>query len=283
MHGNDFGAGGIADQRYYHFVVLRDGGAFSLATYWKRLGDVVAPAHPADYASGTALVQHRKLRSSKVFARGVVAETLSERGQGRPPFLYDVFGARVQVRDAAYFILGFPFVGLATDAIAEMLATRKVVASNDFVSVDVPKLVGIMEAGVKGRFEGLHAHIVNLHFVVTDDKALTAVRLGGDDPLSADVYVNFLRERVTTGFVRPELCVLACEKEWPEDGGGTSRGPKAFRSRLRVDSYGNYRFYAHVGCSNLRLLPYALGQLRLLGCLRKASANPLSRVSRDDE
>lgn len=283
MQEGDFGINSIADQRYYHFVVLRDGGGFSLPAYWKRIGNVLEPTRSAAFSEDRFVVQHRKLRSAKAFARGVVSQALSEHGEGRPPYLYDLVGARVELRDASYFLLGFPFVGLALDVVGDLLSSGGLVKTGEFVGVDVPKLVDVMEKGVVNRFEEISTRVVSLQFVVTDDKSLTAVRLGGDDPLSAEIYLKFLRRRVLSGFVRPDLCVLACEKEWRPGKEVTSGGGRPFRSRLRVDGHGNFRFYAHVDCSNLRLLPYAIGQLRAAACLRRVLSNPLSRLGREDD
>ncbi len=281
MAATDVGLNSIADQRYYHFVVLRDRERFSLATFWRGVGDVLEPIHSAAFSEQKCIVQHRKLRSAKSFARGAVAGTLSEKGQGRPPYLYDLFAAKVDLRDEVYFLLGFPFAGLALEIIEELITNQRLLKSVELIAVDVPKLVGIMEKGQAGRFAGLKTHIVGLQFVVTDDKSLTAVRLGGDDPLSAEVYVQFLRPKVENGVVRPEHCVLACEREWRESE-ESAEDRRTFRSRLRVDEYGNFRFYAHLGCTNIRLVPYAIGQLRTVGCLRKVPANPLLRIGRED-
>jgi hypothetical protein len=281
MADSDSGLHSIADQRYYHFILLRDSGAFSLRAYWTRVGDIMQPGRTASSVGEKLAVQHRKLRSNMAFARGVVSNTLSETGTGRAPYYYDLFAAQVELRDATYFLLGFPFVGLAMDTIGTLLASDKLMTSGDFVGVDVPKLVHVMEKERASAFDGLSSHIVGLQFVVTDDKSLTAVRLGGDDPLSAEIYLNFLRRRVASGFVRPDLCVLACEREEGRDEGDTQG--RSYRARLRIDGYGNFRFYAHLDCANVRLIPYAIGQLRSIGCLRRMNMNPLLRARREED
>lgn len=288
MKAADCGVNVLADQRYYHFVAFRDPGKFQLTSLWKALGAQTEPAHSVAGTGQHYVLQHKKWRLDKAFASGLVANALSEKGKGNPPYLYDVVAAKVQLGDEAFVLVGFPFVGLASYAIERMRANSALSKSLEFVSADVPKLVGIVDAEKQKppakakRFEGLSVKIVNLQLVVTDDDSITGVRLGGNDPLAADIYVDFLQKRVSQGYVRPEFCILACERTWSETDSGR-RGGETLRSRLRVDDYGNFRFYVHVGCANLRLLPFALGHLHMVGCLHKVLGDPLARASVGDQ
>ena len=274
----------VADQRYYHFVLLREIQDFSLKSYWRSVGDVVTTAKSESLAADPYPFQHRKLRSDIAFARGAVAELLSEKGQGRPPFLYDLFAAKINLRGDSYFLFGFPFAGLAMVVIADLIRNAKLLHYGELVGVDVQKLVSTMEEGIESRFEKLQTHIVGVQFVVTDDKSLTAVRLGGDDPLGAQIYVEFLKRKRNAGVFLPDRCVLACEREWVEGQrvqGDTT--PRAYRSRVHVDGHGNFKFYAQAGCNNVVLLPYTIGQLRAVACLRKVIANPLMQRQEEEE
>jgi hypothetical protein len=274
----------VADQRYYHFVLLREIQEFSLKSYWRSVGDVVTTTKSESWASDPYPIQHRKLRNAIAFARGAVAELLSERGQGRPPFLYDLFAAKINLRGDSYFLFGFPFAGLAMVVLTDLIENGKLLQYGELLGVDVQKLVSTMEDGIETRFEKLQTHIVGVQFVVTDDKSLTAVRLGGDDPLSAQIYIEFLKRKRNAGVFLPDRCVLACEREWGDglrpNGVPTAR---AYRSRVHVDGHGNFKFYAHAACSNIGLLPYTIGQLRALACLRKITTNPLMHRRDEDE
>jgi hypothetical protein len=138
-----------------------------------------------------------------------------------------------------------------------------------------------MEAGFKRRYEALNTHVVGVQFSVTDDKYLTNVRLGGDDPLAAEIYTDFLRERLVRRFVLPDRCALACERQWAEQNMGQPHG--LLRSRVHFDNNGNFKVYAQAGCANLIVLAYALGQLQSAGLLKDASGNPLVRLQQDSE
>ncbi|HEX2827403.1 MAG TPA: hypothetical protein VHP37_13725 [Burkholderiales bacterium] len=280
MKENNHGANFIADQRYYHFIFARNNRGTNLAEYWRRLGRLVNVRASLDYKDSKAEIQHRKLRSSTAFARGAVAEALSEDGTGRPPYLYDVIAAATTIRGDRYFAFGFPFVGLAAEIMRELMDGQAFFKRGEVLGVDVSKLIASAEEGLN-RFDSMSAQVVGVKFIVTDDKSLTAVRLGGDDPLSAEVYVEFLRQKVKAGYFLPNHCVLACEREW--ENGESSEVSRAFRSRLHVARDGHFKFYAHVGCSNLRLIPYALGQLKSLGCFEKVYSNPFLKTTEDED
>jgi hypothetical protein len=281
---NEHETSNFADQRYYHFVLLREVRTFSLKSYWRMIGDAFAFKMSENWALDPYPLQHRKLRMHASYARGAIAEVMSERGGGRPPFLYDVFAAKIDLRGDSYFLFGFPFAALAMTIMDNLIHKQNLLRYGELLGVDVQKLISIMEEGIQDRFEKLETHVVGVQFVVTDDKSLTAVRLGGDAPLSAQIYVDFLRRKRNAGVFLPDRCVLACEREGDVNN-RTNRGviPRAYRSRVHVDGYGNFKFYAQVGCSNLGLLPYTIGQLRAIACLRKVVTNPLLHRREEDE
>jgi hypothetical protein len=273
----------VADQRYYHFVVVRETKHFGLDTYWRLVGDIVTPGYDAS-TGGQYPIEHKKLRLATGFARGAVAAMLSETNQVGSAYLYDLFAARIRLDGDWYLLFGFPFVALASTVVQRVIDTGNVLAHGKFIGVDIPKLIDVMERGITDRFANLSTHVVGIQFIVKDDKSLTAVRLGGKDPLSAQIYTEFLGNKKSEGLFLPDRCVLACEREWSEREDRTEvRHLRAYRSRLHVDAYGNFRFYAHVSCANIRLLPYALGQLLRLGCLSTVRGNPLCYKSLEDE
>ena len=275
----------VADQRYYHFVVLREIHNFTLKSYWRSVGDVSLTARSEDGTDDQYHIQHRKLRSSMSFARGAVAERLSEKGEGRPPYLYDLFAAKFSVQTDTYLLFGFPFIGLASLLISGLISEGRLLHHGELVGVDVQNLVLEMESGKQPRFEKLQAHIVGVQFSVVEDKSLSAVRLGGDDPLGAAIYRKYLRERRDKGECMPNRCVLACEREWGDNSHKSEKNPipRAYRSRVHVDGHGNFKFYAHTGCSNVGLMPYVIGQLRAMACLRKVTTNPLLHQREDED
>jgi hypothetical protein len=275
------GINSVADARYYHFVVVK--GGTSIAAYWKQLRGMGAleraKAHIA-VESPRFTLEHRKLRLDKSYARGEVALHLSEEGRGRPPFLYDLFAFQVGFGKDTYLVFGFPFAALAVDVVS-YLFDRGFWENAEFQGVDLGRMLS-EDLRPLPAYEGLGSSVVQVQFVVTDDKSLTAVKLGGHDPFHAQIYELFLRKKFEERLWLPDQCVLACERqvERKEDGKPISVG-LVTRSRLHIDKFGNYKFYMHSLCSNAVLMAYAIAQIRAAECLQKVHGNPLRRIEQE--
>jgi hypothetical protein len=101
MPEDGYGINSVADRRYYHFVAV-NGGGVGLGPFWRKLGEmgeIERPEIAVPVESPAFKLEHRKLRLKKPYARGEAAITLSEHGNGRPPFLYDLFAARIDFKD----------------------------------------------------------------------------------------------------------------------------------------------------------------------------------------
>jgi hypothetical protein len=272
------GINSLADRRYYHFVVVK-GGGLTLPAYWRRLdeiGRVERPRVQVPVDSQRFVLEHRKLRYEVAFARGSTAEYLSQRGDGRAPFLYDLFAARMDFQGESYLLFGFPFNLLALDVIAS-LEGKGFFKNAEYQNVNLTKWLASKNRPFK-KYEGLGSNVVNVQFLVMDDTSLTKVRLGGQDPFGAEIYEEFLKPRFEGGSLVPNLCVLACDREVDLK---VSLG-KVLHSRLHIDQPGNFKFYMHTGCANATLLPYAIGQIHTAKCLKNASSNPLKKVEQDE-
>lgn len=277
------GINSVADRRYYHFVAV-SGRGLGLPTFWRKVSEIGAIERPSiavPVESPRFKLEHRKLRLERAYARGAAALTLSEHGAGRPPFLYDLFAARIDFEDNPCLVLGFPFAALARETIDHLESSgfRK---SADFQGVEMSELLSEKNRPLK-LFDGLSSSVVGVQFVVTDDKSLTAVRLGGDDPFQAQIYESFLKKKFEQGLWVPDQCVLACERKADTTQEGTLKSPGGLlRSRLHIDKSGNFKFYMHVGCGNVTLMPYAVAQIHAVACLRRVSGNPLRRIEQDE-
>ncbi len=275
MTDQSFGINSVADRRYYHFVLAKT--ETRLPGYWKelrRLGDIVKPAAAVAAGEPDLELEHRKLKSERAYARGIAGFQLSQNGNNRPPFLYDLFAATLHFRSELYMLLGFPFVALARNVIDELLRDG-FIKTRDFQSVEVGELLKEKNRPFR-TLQGLSSKVVGVQFVVTDDKSLTAVRLGGNDPFHAQIYEKFLREKFESGIWGADLCSLACERDVQEKKIPSSR--RILRSRVHIDKWGNFKFYAHAGCKNISLIPYIVSQVRSVSPFKQAVGNPLWRV-----
>jgi hypothetical protein len=273
MTATVYGRNAIADQRYYHFATLRTERAQPLSKVWRAIGNTIVPDRPTSWKHHGIAIEHRKVRSDLGFARGELLERLSERGNGRKPFLYDLFAARMEIGRDSYVLVGFPFVGLARAASTSSLGWGPRTTIGEFLAVDVQKLVNTMESRLTRRFEDLQSRVVGLEFAVTGDKSLTMIRLGGEQPLSAAIYREYLKPKSKAH--RAHSCILGCEREWQEESGA---GGVLLRSRVHLEVNGYIKAHAQRDCVNLRVVPYAIGQLASLDCLRPAEHNPFARV-----
>jgi hypothetical protein len=278
------GIDSIADRRYYHFVAV-SGSGVTPAGYWKRLqkfGEIVKHKTASSFGTSHFAIEHRKLRTSRAYARGQTAMLLSEHGNGRAPYYYDLFACKLDFRDTQCIVFGFPFSVLAMEMI-DNLSESGFFRGTDFQGVDLSKLLSERNRPLQ-RFEGLASKVVGVQFVVTDDQSLTAVRLGGDDPFRAQIYESFLKRKFEQGYWLPDQCVLACERERHlsnRDMEVASLG-KIVRSRVHLDKAGNFKFYMHVGCGNVHLMAYLISQISSMGCLRQVLGNPLKKVDVDE-
>lgn len=281
------GINSIADRRYYHFVAVA-GGGLTLPTYWRKLeekGRVEQPRVQVPVESSSFTLEHRKFRYKRAHARGDTADYLSDRGRGGAPFHYDLFAANFAFDRDTYLFFGYPFASLALDLVG-FLVGDGFFKNAEFQNVDLRKWLSSKNRPFK-RFDGLSSSAVGVRFVVGDDKSLTAVRLGGHNPFEAAIYKDFIGEMFEGESSAqnpwiPDQCVLACEREAELKNGATGLGGRVLHSRLHIDKAGNFKFYMHSGCVNATLLPYAIGQIRAAGCLRKASGNPLLKADREE-
>jgi hypothetical protein len=272
---------GLADRRYYHFILLSAKDA-NFGTYWKhlqKLGSIRRPKNSVETANDLFVMQHRKFVFERGYARGAVAQALSESGNGRPPFAYDLLAFKITFRRDVYVLLGFPFATLGAEVIDSLTASG-FLENVEFQGVELGKLLSEDNRPLRS-FEGLDSKVVGVQFVVTDDKSLTAVRLGGDDPFHAQIYESFLKKKFEDGVWVPDQCVLACERQ-AETKSGKGAAGRLLRSRLRIDKTGNFKFYVHAGYANAILMPYAIAQIRAVSCLKQVFGNPLRRVPRDE-
>ena len=279
MTDRTFGINGIADQRYYHFVAVKDSG-LTLSAYWRKvaeIGGIERPRVQVPVQAPHFNLEHRKLLYEVPFARGATAESLSQQGKGAPPFLYDLFAATMESQGESYLLLGYPFSMLAL-TIVNSLEDRGFSKNAEYQKVNLTKWLSAKNRPFKA-FEGLSSNVVSVQFVVTGDDSLTAVRLGGPDPFAAEIYREFLKPKFDHGSLVPDLCALACDRQ-SEIGMSMT---KTLHSRLHVDKYGNFKFYMHAGCTNATLLPYAIGQIAAAKCLIGALKNPILKIEKEED
>lgn len=268
------------DQHYYHFVVLSNVRRFSLTDYWRHLGKVQTTKIPKKSYPDFE-IEHRKLKRDYPYAGGKLLRRIST--SGHAPYFYDVFALRVKTKKDEYIVLAFPFAALARHSVDTLIAEPRVKKGVDYQKADIASLIKQGRTGIRGG--PFLAGVVGLQVISIGDPYLSSVTLGGDSPLKSALYEGFLRKPTEQGRkFFPEYCVLACELQWTHNISGHSVGSNhTLRSRVRMDIFGNFKFYVHKGGENIVIIPYLLQVLDTMKCLGKVSINPLLRLSKEEE
>lgn len=259
------------DQRYYHFVALRETRPIELSDYWRMLGEAL----PCSALPGRHQMEHRKFRLHGEFGRRVSSAQVQDGGP-EVPLVYDLLACRATLPQWNCLLLGFPYSSLGEQLVDQLLERAGLLEYGRFLRTDVPKLISEMEGVRSDEYYGLETKIVGVQVVVKNDTSLTAIRLGGQNPLGAEIYNSFLKDRIGDGSFEPNRCVLASRREADENDTIFVEGRRrTIQSRTHVDTHGNFRVYAQIGGGNLTMLPLILERLQKLECLRDGKMNPL--------
>lgn len=277
-HGKEI----LLDQRYFHSIVLRDTGGYSLAKYWKQLGNTVMGRKIDQTQYPDLEIEHRRLRDNFPYPHGKLLEIVSASHNGTPPYLYDLFALRIKYGRSTYFVLAFPFAALGRVIVDNLIANHGLRKQCDILRVELSVLI---QGGGRSEEAGqLRTKIIGLHVVIPGDPLLTSLILGGDNPMGSTLYRDYLQEPIQKGQSTPEECVLACELEQSADEPAkTLEVERYLRSRMHMDQFGNFKFYVHVQGRNLVMFPYLLKELVSLNCLNRTSQNPLHRAKEEQE
>jgi hypothetical protein len=274
------------DKRYFHFVVIEAEAPVGVTRLRRAFGPALGHSSGFDASSDAWSMVHFKVRSERPHARGTVLESISERSGSRPPYLYDVVAFEIQARKRNLVAFGFPFIGFAREMSDRVLGRGPTSQFGTAARVDVERWLNRFQSSEGRPDRPLTLSVVGLDITILDDTALAAVKLGGEDPLSARLYQDYLlgtKKRAggkQVSFLHSS-CVLACESIWR--GRGESPENRILRGRLHVGAKGDFKFYVQANYSNLPLLPEALLRLERDGCLEDAESNPLFRVEEEQD
>jgi hypothetical protein len=270
------------DQHYYHFVVLSNARKFSLTDYWKHLGKAKPTGNPK-ISYPNFEIEHRVLKRNIPYAGGEILKRISADKKGKKPYSYDTFALTVKTKKSEYVVLAFPFTALARQSVETQIAELRAKKGVDFQKADITSLIKQGHTGMGGG--AFRAGIVGLQVICREDTHLSSVTLGGDNPLKSTLYKKFLMKPTEEGNkFSLDYCVLACELQWTDDiyGKGVGR-TRTLRSRVRMDIFGNFKFYVHKGGENIIIIPYLLQTLDIMKCLDKVSIDPLLRLPKKEE
>ena len=188
----------------------------------------------------------------------------------------------IEVERVSYLLIGFPFVNLGLERVKKLLEKHRFEEESEHQCVYVPRLLPQLKDGLPPTHDGLTTRVVGVQWSVQSDASLTSIRLGGDAPLKADLYLEYLRPlaRQKKSPLLPEQCSLAFEGEVPVEGSAEKD-----LLLLLCDPgctliwTAPFDFTLKPGCRNIDLLPFAIQNLWSLGCIEKAhTESPLNSL-----
>lgn len=280
-----------ADQRYYHFIIFRllENYDYSLADYWKQFQKDIVPDTYSEITHEGFEVQHQQIKSKIPYARGRIVEQISAKGNGMPPYYYDIFAIRRKVGHNTYVAFAFPFIALGRDIIDRLISKHNLMKHADILKVDLPPFIrqrGETEKpeSPENLSEPIRTNIVGLRATIADDPALSLITLDGDNPLESVIYQAFLKEEIDNGGVVLDNCVQLYELQWPlRRSNEPTASQRRLRTRIHMNKFGYFKFYMHIGGENCCVIPYMLERVDTLGYLSATSINPFRRVHEEVE
>lgn len=265
------------EQRYFHFVAVEVSNAYNLDDYWHQIGETIV-SMGQETAPGIGLkIQHSQVTSSKAYSRGNVLASISSTRNGKQFYTYDLFACETPVEEARYFVFAFPFAALAKAIVNRLIKEHDLHKNCNLQAVDVPGLV--LHDDLSLTQDGFQTHITGLNLVTKGDDNISSIKLRGDNPLQADVYLDSLQDQVK---FRPKMCVLDCILQLAAaETQGENVTKRRLRAKVHMDIFGNFKFYLHIGGVNFVLIAHLLKRLHTLNCLKKVSINPLERYDEE--
>ncbi len=260
----------LIKKRYYHFIVLRKIEKYSFSEFWNNIGSIFTGVHYSKNISFKNFeIQHKRLKSNTLFARGALFKEISLNKDGNPPYLYDLFAIKTSILSDEFYLLIFPFSAMARIVIDNLITKHLLRKMCDIITARVPSIILTEDLNID---EEIDTSVVSLDIVIKDDNNLSLLKIGGDSPLNSDLFKNHVLNNINEKYFNPYKCGLSCGLSYSDDSLSHS-----IRSRVHMDIFGNFKFYIHIDGKNLIVLPFFIKRLISIDCLNTVSLNPLLR------
>ena len=216
-------------------------------------------------------IEQRSLISDFPYFTGI--RDYSLKGDGKPPYRYDLIA--IEIKRQNLFVFGFPFKFLAKTIVESLIEKKKYLEKANFFR---PNLDRLIKQSVEESFDDdyFKCHFSSLGLVLTKDLLLTSIDLGGERPMDSPLYKAVFKNIVQENQSHLESCALKCEVTVDEQ----KLIPKT-RGNVHLDHFGNMKVYVHGRGKNVFVIPFVLELLRKRKCNEKTLNNPLLHL-RDD-
>lgn len=257
--------------RYYHVIVFKFDTKYSLRSFWKDCKIEAKAFSSSVYEDDDIIVEKQSYISPIQYYFG--ESDYSATRNSKPPYSYDLFA--IQIKEQDIFIVGFPFKSLARDLVKTLIEEKRYKTKGSFLKPNIGKVLKDTNSETFGK-DFVSCSFCGLSLVLTGDKNITSINLGGDNPLESALYKKNFKKMIEDNISTPEYGIIKCELSGLENG----ELPNT-RANIHLDNFGNFKLYLHSSGKNIFTLPFLMLTLKRLKCLIPTITNPL--ISLEDE
>lgn len=189
----------------------------------------------------------------------------------KPPYAYDIFA--IQMPHLDFFIVGFPFKGLAKYTLTNLINQNKLLSKGSFLKCDINKL--LKENSKKDlSYDNFLCYFSMLDLTITREEKISSVNLDGDKPLESHIYKSVFFKLITKDECLLNRCAVKCRIQNSFNGIPKTQG------NFHIDKFGNYKFYVHNMGKNLFTIPFLFELLSKSDkdYLKPTLINPIDRI-----
>ncbi len=262
----------INPQRYFHLVAIKsETDILKNESLLKELGFKIEKNY--DEIDEIEILQ-LSIISNIPFYRG--EQDFSVKGNNMAPFKYD--SMLINLVKLKISILCLPFKLLTKVVIESLINNHKLLSKNTFVKVDLDKLIKSNDEHTDYVDNDISYFFSSVNLTLTEESALSSVKLDGDKPLDSMLYKSIFKEKILEGKCKLEKCIL-------KSSTSISNKPNIpnTKSAMHVDKYGNYKFYMHSTGNNITTVPLVFEHINKMECLIETPINPVNNLKEDKE
>ncbi|RNC86261.1 MAG: hypothetical protein ED556_08160 [Winogradskyella sp.] len=259
----------INPQRYFHVVVFNNENDF----FNKRLLKILNFEVEFSYNDiDNVEINQLSIVSNLPFYRG--EKDFSVNSDGKAPFKYD--SILINQKSLGISMLCLPFKLLAKVIVEKLINDHNVLAKNNFVKVDLNKLIKSNHNHTDYYTEDLTYFFSSINLTLKEESTLSSVKLDGDKPIDSSLYKEVFKNKINDGKCSLEKCVLKLNTSISEN----SNVPKT-KAAVHIDTFGNYKLYVHTSGNNTVTLPLLFENLEQMGCLNYTPINPIKNLKEE--
>jgi len=276
------------DQRYFHFVILKEkneNGITTCINFLERLNckDYNYQDQSNESLIDSNIIHEIVVKEDEDFSNGQLLINKDNY------FIYKFFYIINDLCGNKTLTLIFPYLKLAKIVTNKMKESLQLLKYISFIYLDFRKIIHLnFESNLNSDFLS-QCTISSIDITPKDELYLSSVKFSGEDPLKS----KFFKSIFFSQDVLPKIENHTSIDDKVLESIGTKRlvlGVEhlldigiSYSAKIHTDSFGNYKFYMHMKFVNIMTIYYFIQHMIFLNCLRNTSINPLLRVKADEE